>query len=225
MKENKNRAHHSERFLLQASSIFSLIINDRQKRGIAGNSCSDFNTLLCRRHLILRLHPYAHPYACVISPLHLSSPQSSTKFTHNLLHQVTDDKTATHGESFLPQTSKLRHRFSPTIILKNSGSVARDHLASERTFLSYLRTSLALATAGVGTFKRVVKSLALIFIVFKALVQMFGISQTSSHIANEGVFPIHKLSHPLGAALVSLGIIVLVFGPSRTFSDRMYLTA
>ena len=34
--------------------------------------------------------------------------------------------------------------------LENSGSVARDHLASERTFLAYVRTSLAIASSGVG---------------------------------------------------------------------------
>lgn len=34
--------------------------------------------------------------------------------------------------------------------LENSGSVARDHLASERTFLAYMRTSLATTSAGVG---------------------------------------------------------------------------
>ena len=34
--------------------------------------------------------------------------------------------------------------------LENSGSVARDHLASERTFLAYMRTSLALASYGAG---------------------------------------------------------------------------
>lgn len=34
--------------------------------------------------------------------------------------------------------------------LENSGSVARDHLASERTFLAYMRTSLAIVSAGVG---------------------------------------------------------------------------
>jgi hypothetical protein len=35
--------------------------------------------------------------------------------------------------------------------LENSGSVARDHLASERTFLAYMRTSLAVASSGVGS--------------------------------------------------------------------------
>ena len=34
--------------------------------------------------------------------------------------------------------------------LLNNGSVARDHLASERTYLAYVRTSLGLASAGVG---------------------------------------------------------------------------
>lgn len=47
----------------------------------------------------------------------------------------------------------LRIAFNPfhvKLILTNTGSVARDHLALERTFLSYVRTSLAIASAGVG---------------------------------------------------------------------------
>ena len=36
------------------------------------------------------------------------------------------------------------------LTLENSGSVARDHLASERTFLAYARTSLTVASTGVG---------------------------------------------------------------------------
>ena len=38
----------------------------------------------------------------------------------------------------------------PSLTLENSGSVARDHLASERTFLAYVRTSLGCSTMGVG---------------------------------------------------------------------------
>jgi uncharacterized membrane protein YidH (DUF202 family) len=33
--------------------------------------------------------------------------------------------------------------------LQNEGSVARDHLASERTFLAWLRTSLSLVSIGM----------------------------------------------------------------------------
>lgn len=41
-------------------------------------------------------------------------------------------------------------RLNPSMTLVNSGSVARDHLASERTFLAYVRTSLGIASMGVG---------------------------------------------------------------------------
>ena len=53
-------------------------------------------------------------------------------------------------------TTLRRSRFPPNLFrnislrLENSGSVARDHLASERTFLAYLRTSLAISSCGVG---------------------------------------------------------------------------
>lgn len=40
----------------------------------------------------------------------------------------------------------------PELILQNSGSVARDHLASERTFLAYVRTSVTIASAGIGKY-------------------------------------------------------------------------
>jgi hypothetical protein len=49
-----------------------------------------------------------------------------------------------------PKTPPLLQKLQPTLYLENSGSVARDHLASERTFLAYVRTSLLLATTGVG---------------------------------------------------------------------------
>lgn len=52
-------------------------------------------------------------------------------------------KGASHDGRFL-------EKFKPALVLENSGSVARDHLASERTFLAYVRTSLAIATTGVG---------------------------------------------------------------------------
>jgi hypothetical protein len=44
----------------------------------------------------------------------------------------------------------VKDSFRPSLTLVNSGSVARDHLASERTFLAYVRTSLAMSSMGVG---------------------------------------------------------------------------
>ncbi|KAI0088594.1 hypothetical protein BDY19DRAFT_891052 [Irpex rosettiformis] len=88
--------------------------------------------------------------------------------------------------------------WSPTLILENSGSVARDHLASERTFLAYMRTSLAIASTGV------------------ALVQLFNISSSSDNSAR-------KYSRPIGAVIVSIGLATLVLGLVRFFSVQKAL--
>jgi len=90
-----------------------------------------------------------------------------------------------------------------SLTLENSGSVARDHLASERTFLAYMRTSLALASAGVG------------------LVQLFTVA--SSHLSHT-IHRLHKYIQPLGAAAIVLGLMVLVIGVIRYFSVQSALT-
>jgi len=85
--------------------------------------------------------------------------------------------------------------------LENSGSVARDHLASERTFLAYMRTSLAIASSGV------------------ALTQLFDAA--SSHASS------HKLGvyiRPLGASTVIVGLLVLFIGITRYFTVQVALT-
>jgi len=113
-------------------------------------------------------------------------------------------------ESELPTTSKTtdcgrttfhqpftRH-FCPNLVLQNTGSVARDHLASERTFLAYVRTSLGLASAGV------------------ALVQLFtmsGLASGSSGVplpaANQRL---QKFATPLGLSALGMALIVLLIG-------------
>ncbi|RDX46561.1 hypothetical protein OH76DRAFT_1355844 [Lentinus brumalis] len=79
------------------------------------------------------------------------------------------------------------------LTLENSGSVARDHLASERTFLAYARTSLAIASTGV------------------ALVQLFTLAATTtnSHV--------DRFARPLGAVMIGLGLFTLLVGVARYF--------
>ncbi|EKM79337.1 hypothetical protein AGABI1DRAFT_113908 [Agaricus bisporus var. burnettii JB137-S8] len=83
--------------------------------------------------------------------------------------------------------------------LQNSGSVARDHLALERTFLAYMRTSLAIASAGV------------------ALVQLFNTSNTARSERED------KLARPLGAFIIAVGLSVLGIGLGRYFTVQSAL--
>ena len=87
-----------------------------------------------------------------------ASPQPRSR-RQNLPPPVTDDNPLSFPSSqtvVFPSEPKDHSpifdfkRLNLALVLQNSGSVARDHLASERTFLAYVRTSLALTSAGIG---------------------------------------------------------------------------
>ena len=92
----------------------------------------------------------------------------------------------------------LYHKYNPQIIFENRGSTARDHLASERTFLAYVRTSLALASTGV------------------ALVQLFTIADLTSSTTNtpigEASKRVQKFARPLGVSTIIMALIMLGIG-------------
>ncbi|KAJ3895298.1 hypothetical protein GG344DRAFT_86008 [Lentinula edodes] len=94
--------------------------------------------------------------------------------------------------------------FKPILVLENSGSVARDHLALERTFLAYVRTSLAIASTGSTN-------------TTAALVQLFTVSSNSTS-------NIQSYAQPLGSTSVCLGIVVLLIGLIRYFTVQTALT-
>ncbi|KAF8148214.1 hypothetical protein B0H34DRAFT_634058, partial [Crassisporium funariophilum] len=100
---------------------------------------------------------------------------------------------------------------NPALVLENSGSVARDHLASERTFLAYVRTSLGLASTGV------------------ALVQLFTIADLTSHSTGvplpDASRRVQRFARPLGVTTVLFGLIVLLTGLYRYFAIQHALTA
>ncbi|KAF8517408.1 hypothetical protein BU17DRAFT_14335, partial [Hysterangium stoloniferum] len=88
-------------------------------------------------------------------------------------------------------------------VLENVGSVARDHLANERTWLAYVRTSLAIAAMGV------------------AIVQLFTIAPSNRAVSHK-----KYSARPLGATIVIVAVGVLGIGMSvyRYFKIQKAMT-
>ncbi|KAI9228144.1 MAG: hypothetical protein DHS80DRAFT_16044 [Piptocephalis tieghemiana] len=100
--------------------------------------------------------------------------------------------------SFLTQiTQYFAHppeAYKPAIVLENKGSVARDHLANERTYLAWLRTSLSLITLGV------------------TVAQVFRLTNPTEASNNR--------ARGLSITFTCLGIVILLFGVWRYFSSQ-----
>ncbi|KAI5961379.1 uncharacterized protein KGF55_004002 [Candida pseudojiufengensis] len=100
--------------------------------------------------------------------------------------------------------------------LENKGSVARDHMANERTFLAWLRTSLSFITLGIG------------------ITQLFRLEKpdTKIHTTSSIIFlnndhhsdTLKKFGKPLGGIFIIIGIITLFFGFNRYFYVQKLLT-
>ncbi|KAF9950797.1 hypothetical protein BGZ70_001225 [Mortierella alpina] len=107
---------------------------------------------------------------------------------------------------------ELYARYSPSLTLENKGSIARDHLANERTYLAWLRSSLSLITVGV------------------AITQLFRLQNTSSSGSGTPTQPtpelikISELGRPLGGSFIALGILFLWLGTSRYFHNQSVLS-
>ncbi|KAF4123522.1 protein of unknown function (DUF202) [Geosmithia morbida] len=82
-----------------------------------------------------------------------------------------------------------------SIELENHGSVARDHLALERTFLAWLRTSLAFASIGI------------------AVTQLFRLNTSVSDPVMQNT--LRKFGRPLGATFLAISIVILLLGYRR----------
>ncbi|KAK9453912.1 hypothetical protein V1511DRAFT_522441 [Dipodascopsis uninucleata] len=83
----------------------------------------------------------------------------------------------------------------PNMLLENKGAVARDHLANERNFLAWTRTSLSFATIGL------------------AVTQAF-------RGYGEGILIVGKL---VGASLIGLAISLMIIGAYRYYVAAIWM--
>lgn len=112
-------------------------------------------------------------------------------------------------------------KLGPREAQENTGSTARDHLANERTFLAWIRTSLAIIGLGVLVGKLIetdgltAEVIGIAMVGFGAAMLIYSISRYERTLAllNKGMFSAARWGPIILAALglfVAVGALVLL---------------
>lgn len=109
-----------------------------------------------------------------------------------------------------------------TPIYQNTGSTARDHLASERTFLAWLRTGLGFIALGIAIERFSQLDLKEILEPFRPSRQQQGQNEKREPATDEDK-PEKEQSQVIVGTLMALGSGSIVYGTSRYFSNLKLL--
>ncbi|KAJ5901914.1 hypothetical protein N7495_002442 [Penicillium taxi] len=112
--------------------------------------------------------------------------------------------------------------------LENKGSVARDHLALERTFLAWMRTSLAFASIGIAVTQLFRLNSAN---TTATTTQSVGYSHSIhtnpdpnvSSLSPTDITRLRSIGKPLGSTFIGVAVLVLIIGFHRYFESQYWI--
>jgi len=104
-----------------------------------------------------------------------------------------------------------------TPVFKNTGSTARDHLASERTYLAWLRTGLGFIALGIAVERFNQLDLSELFDAKRKTIGQTGTKEEHKHRGH------NDRSDVLVGALLGTGSGAIMYGTTRYFSNMKLL--
>ncbi|KAG2209227.1 hypothetical protein INT47_005519 [Mucor saturninus] len=114
-------------------------------------------------------------------------------------------KYANDSLAYVQRLEKIFNYFSSSLYLENTVAVARDHLANERTYLAWVRTSLSTISIGVAITQ-----------LFRLDKDIFKDPQKADELA--------QIGKPLGLSFIMIGMMYMIFAVIRYFHSQVAMT-
>ncbi|KAG1116633.1 hypothetical protein G6F42_013645 [Rhizopus arrhizus] len=154
-----------------------------------------------------------------IPPQHRNSHDSITETLHNFMDDIQEEekdddvvnanarskRQPTDSIAYVQRLEDFFDRFSSSLYLENAVAVARDHMANERTYLAWVRTSLSIISIGV------------------AITQLFRLDKDMLKDPAMGDDMV-AIGKPLGMTFIVIGLFYMIFAFIRYFHSQVAMT-